>query len=70
MMDRKEALAQNILETEDPDQIAEITARIDQLEEQVSTIHRLLWFRSEFVVLRRDPEHCKYSRTSLLETLI
>lgn len=42
MMDRKEALAQNILETEDPDQIAEITARIDQLEEQVSTIHRLL----------------------------
>lgn len=36
MMDRKEALAQKILETEDPDQIAEITARIDQLEEQMA----------------------------------
>ncbi|XP_075725572.1 transcriptional activator Myb-like [Rhipicephalus microplus] len=36
MMDRKEALAQKILENEDPDQIAEITARIDQLEEQMA----------------------------------
>uniref|UniRef100_A0A131YJY2 snRNA-activating protein complex subunit 4 n=1 Tax=Rhipicephalus appendiculatus TaxID=34631 RepID=A0A131YJY2_RHIAP len=36
MMDRKETLAQKILETEDPDQIADITARMDQLDELVT----------------------------------
>ncbi|XP_049273739.1 snRNA-activating protein complex subunit 4 isoform X1 [Rhipicephalus sanguineus] len=36
LMDRKEALAQKILETEDADQIASITARMEQLDEQVA----------------------------------
>lgn len=38
LMDRKEALAQRLLLTEDSEQSAELTERIDQLDKQVGTI--------------------------------
>ncbi|KAH6921286.1 hypothetical protein HPB50_027730 [Hyalomma asiaticum] len=41
LMDRKEALAQKVLETEDPEQRAELATRMAQLDEQVSETHNL-----------------------------
>nr|XP_037291425.1 snRNA-activating protein complex subunit 4-like [Rhipicephalus microplus] len=82
MMDRKEALAQKILETEDPDQIAEITARIDQLEEQMAktrdlSLEELLeqatrpidWLRIAAVDMRtnRTPFDCEARWRNLLD---
>lgn len=41
LMDRKEALAQKVLETEDPEQSAELATRMEQLDKQISETHNL-----------------------------